>query len=270
MAEAAFDAAAFRARLTTRQLGRALLVRSVAESTNDLAREAFEAGAADGTVVIADEQTRGRGRAGRSWHAVPGRSLVLSVVLRRGAGVAPCGTIALAAGLALARGLDGLGARARLKWPNDLLLGGRKLAGILVESRAAAAGGTAAVVGLGVNVALQAGDFPVELRDRATSLALEGHRLGREEVAAEFLNAFEPLWAEHEAGGRAAVLDAWCRRADFWGEPVTLRTPGGSLSGVAVRLDEHGALVLRLEGGEEVAVLAGDLELAGPVGGSAR
>jgi BirA family biotin operon repressor/biotin-[acetyl-CoA-carboxylase] ligase len=269
LAEPAFDAAVFHARLATRRLGRALLVRAVAESTNDLAWEALDTGAADGTVVIADEQTRGRGRAGRSWHAVPGKSLVLSLALRLGGGAGPCGTIALAAGLALARGLDRLGVRARLKWPNDLLLGGRKVAGILVEARPAATGGTAAVVGVGINVALEADDFPADLRDLATSLVMEGHRVRREEVAAELLNALEPLWTEHQQGDRAAVLDAWCRRADFWGEPVTLRTPTGPLSGVACSLDEHGALVLRLEGGGETAVLAGDLDLAGPAERSA-
>ena len=180
---------------------------------------------------------------------------------RRGAGV-----LALAAGLALARALERLGVTAELKWPNDVLLGGRKLAGILGEIRGAAPAGAkgageAAVIGLGVNVAERETDFPPGLRRRATSLALAGATLDRETVAAAFLDALEPLVDALAAGERGAVLEAWRARAAFWGTRVTVHAPSGVRSGIARRLDDDGGLVLALDSGAETTVLAGDLEL---------
>jgi BirA family biotin operon repressor/biotin-[acetyl-CoA-carboxylase] ligase len=201
----------------------------------------------------------------------PGKGLALSVLLH--AGCAPRGAgggrgaIPLAAGLALARGLEALGVRADLKWPNDLLIGGRKLAGILCESRrGAGAGGwesgDAVVIGVGVNVREERSDFPEALSGSATSLAIEGCGATREEVAAEFLNALEPLWTELEEGDPAAVLAAWRERAAFWGRTVRVRTPAGDVTGVARGLDAGGGLVIESDG-RAVTVLAGDLELAG-------
>ncbi len=260
MAEPAFDRGAFSRSLLTRRLGRTLIARAETPSTNDLAWEALATGVPDGTVVVADAQPAGRGRAGRRWHLAPGKGLALSLALHQGCDRRQAGTLPLVAGLALARGLDTLGVRAALKWPNDLQVDGRKLAGILCESRRLAAGTDVAVIGVGVNVSQQEGDLPPELRGRATSLAMEGCRATREAVAAAFLNAFEPLWLEHQEGGRAAVLEAWRGRAAHWGERVTVRTPGGPVSGVASALSPDGGLVLRLEDGGEFVALAGDLE----------
>uniref|UniRef100_A0A832HZ87 biotin--[biotin carboxyl-carrier protein] ligase n=1 Tax=Eiseniibacteriota bacterium TaxID=2212470 RepID=A0A832HZ87_UNCEI len=254
----AFDRAAFGAALATCRLGRTLVARAVAGSTNDVAWEALAAGAPDGTAVVADAQTSGRGRNGRRWHHAPGRALALSVLLHPGGAARPLPALPLVAGLALARALDGLGARVELKWPNDLLLGGRKVSGILAEGRAAA-GGTAAVLGVGVNVGQSAEDFPPELRATATSLAEHGVRAGREAVAAAFLNAFEPLWDELLEGGRAELLTRWRARAGFWGRAVRVRAPGGEIAGVARDLDAEGGLVVEVAGGARVTVLAGDV-----------
>ncbi len=270
MADPTFDRAAFLARLTTRRLGRTLVARAAVESTNDVAWEALAAGMPDGTVVVADAQTRGRGRDGRGWHTAPGRGLALSALLHLGCDVGGATTLPLVAGLALAEALEGLGVPARLKWPNDLLLGQRKLAGILVESRRAPHAlrerlpGDVAVVGVGVNVAQRAEDFPPELARLATSLALAGHALAREVVAAAFLSRLEPLWDAHAEGGRAELLERWRARATFWGQPVTVRTPAGPLHGTARTLDEDGALVIALADGGQARVVAGDLEVAWP------
>jgi len=264
LAEPSFDRARFAALLATRRLGRHLIARARVGSTNDVAWEARAAAAPHGTVVVADQQTRGRGRAGRVWHSAPGRGLALSVLLYLGGDRRGAGVLTLAAGLALAQALERLGVAAELKWPNDVLLGGRKLAGILGERRGAAPGGgtgEAAVIGLGANVAEREADFPPGLRARATSLAIAGAALGRETVAAAFLDALEPLVDALAAGERAAVLAAWQARAAFWGAPVTVRTPAGAVSGIARRLDPDGVLVLELDSGAETTVLAGDLEL---------
>ena len=271
-----FDRVRFGSRLTTRRLGRTLLARAEVGSTNDEAWDALAADAPDGTVVVADAQTRGRGRAGRTWHTAPGKALALSVLLHQGCDRHPLGLLPLAAGLAVAQALETLGAAPALKWPNDVLLQGRKVAGVLCESRRApvppavppgratvpAGVRAAAVVGVGVNVSQAAADFPPELAGTATSLALAGIATDRESVAAAFLGALEALWTELQAGSRAALLEAWSARADFWGRPVAVRTPAGEVRGVARALDPDGALVLVLEGGAETTVRAGDLEAA--------
>jgi len=271
-----FDRVRFGSRLTTRRLGRTLLARAQAGSTNDEAWEALALNAPDGTVVVADAQTRGRGRDGRTWHTAPGRSLALSVLLHQGCDRPALGLLPLAAGLAVAQALETLGAAPALKWPNDVLLGGRKVAGVLCESRRVPAPATAppgrgvapaparvaAVVGVGVNVSQATADFPPEIAESATSLALAGVATDRESVAAAFLDAFEALWTRLQAGSGDAVLEAWTARAGFWGRPVVVRTPAGPVRGVARALAPDGALVLALEGGAETTVRAGDLELA--------
>jgi len=262
MLDPTFDRARFGAALTTRRFGHFLVARAEVESTNDVAWELLGSGEApDGAVVVADVQTRGRGRAGHAWHTAPGKGLALSIVLQQGCDRRQFGVLPLLTGLALARGLERLGAHAELKWPNDLLLDGRKVSGILVESRRTLEGTDAAVIGVGVNVAQAADDFPPELRATATSLALAGVHTTRENVAAAFLTALEPLWAEFQEGGRRVALDAWKARASFWGRRLRVRGATGDVEGVARDLDADGALILEREDGERVTVHAGDVEL---------
>jgi BirA family transcriptional regulator, biotin operon repressor / biotin---[acetyl-CoA-carboxylase] ligase len=250
-----FDRTRFASRLATRRLGRALIARAAAGSTNDEAWAAFAADAPDGTVVVADAQSAGRGRHGRVWHTAPGQSLALSVLLRRGCEPPALGLLPLAAGLAVAEALERLGARPDLKWPNDVLLGGRKVAGVLCETRRAAA-----VVGVGVNLGQTEADFPGEISTTATSLALAGVTASREDVAAAFLVALESRWDELRHAGPATLLGAWRARAACWGRAFTVRAPGGEVSGVARGLDAAGALVLTLADGTELAVRSGDLD----------
>ncbi len=272
MAEGTFDRAFFTRALRTRRLGRALFTRAEVESTNDVAWELAQQGADEGACVVADIQTRGRGRQGRPWHTAPGQGLALSVLLHPGcdAGAAPgaagSGTAPLVAGLAMARALDALGLTARLKWPNDLLVGRRKISGILAESRRTADGTDMVVMGAGVNVSQREEDFPPELHGLATSLAIEGRPARREAVAAAFLDALEPLWDEHQEGDRTLVLDAWREQAGFWGRPVTVRTPTGIVEGVARDLDDLGGLVVQVAEGAPLTVYAGDLEVSWPEG----
>lgn len=270
MAEALFDRAAFTAALATRRLGRALRVREETGSTNDDAYEALSAGMPDGVTVVAGAQVRGRGRAGRAWTHAPGLGLAMSFALHPGCDAQQAGVVPLAAGLAIARAAAAHGVRTAIKWPNDVLARGRKLAGVLCELRRAPGGGDVVVVGVGVNVRQAAADFPPELRDSATSVALEGGDAAVERLAARVLTEFEPLWTELQEGDRAAVLAAWSERAAFWGETVTVRAPAGPVTGVAQRLDPDGSLVLRLESGAETTVLAGDLEPADPPAERAR
>jgi BirA family biotin operon repressor/biotin-[acetyl-CoA-carboxylase] ligase len=263
LAEPSFDRVAFNERLRTQRLGRTLLVRAETASTNDDAWDAALAGVPDGAVVVADDQTRGRGRGDRVWHQAPGRGLALSVVLHAGCDRAGLSTAPLVAGLALVRALDACGVATDLKWPNDVLARGKKLAGILCETRRDADGEDVVVIGAGVNVLQSRDEFPDELRERATSVALEGGVASREAVAAGFLDALEPLWDEHQEGDAAAALEAWRARARFWGERVTVRTPAGEVTGVAYGLAADGGLLLRTDSGAEVTIVTGDVVPAG-------
>ena len=243
-------------------MGRALFTRDAVESTNDVAWTLAQDGAPDGACVVADVQTRGRGRQGRPWHTTPGRALALSLVLYPGCDRAAVGLAPLVAGVALSRALETLGVHTQLKWPNDLLVEGRKISGILVESRRDTGGAEVVIMGVGVNVAQGAGEFPAELRDLATSMTLAGSGAGREQVAAEFLNELEPAWDEHQEGDPRRAVDAWRTRATFWGQAVSVSTPAGVIAGVARDLDERGGLMIEEAEGRVVTVYAGDLQLA--------
>lgn len=254
-----FDRTRYGARLGTHRMGQALLVRESTASSNDDAWEAL-ATLGDGAAVVALAQTQGRGRDGRSWAQVPGRGLALSVALRLGCDVRQAGAIPLAAGVAVVRAAHALGVPgARLRWPNDVLVDGRKLAGVLCEVRRAPGGGDAVVIGIGLNVGHSRDEFPPELREQATSLALEGSTATLEDAAAEVLTRLEPLWNELQEGDRAAVLAEWSRWGAHWGQWVRVRTPAGPVEGIAQRLDIDGGLVLRLDTGTETTVIAGDV-----------
>ena len=221
-------------------------------STQAMAFEMAERGAADGTVVVADTQTAGRGRRGRVWHDAPGDSLLMSIVIRSPLSVSDLPKLSLAAAVAVAEAIDlTTDLEARLKWPNDVLVNGRKLAGILLESRIVAE--PIVVAGIGVN--LRQRTFPAELAETATSVDLEGGRaVGREELLEAVLAAFERRRRGLESEGFAAIRARWLALADTIGRAVTV----GEHAGIAVDLAEDGALVLRHGAGLQ-RVVAGEL-----------
>jgi BirA family biotin operon repressor/biotin-[acetyl-CoA-carboxylase] ligase len=218
-------------------LGRPRLHLRATTSTNDRARELAERGAPHGTIVTAGVQTAGRGRQGRTWTAPPGTALLVSVVLRHAPGLLP-----LRAGLAVA---DLAGPAARVKWPNDVLVEGRKVAGILAEGRPAEHW---TVLGIGVNAALDVADLPAELRATAASL-------GRapEAVLGELLDALQ-RWLDAPAEG---VLDALRSRDALRDRPV--RWADGD--GVGAGIDGDGALLVRRHDGSTVRLDAGEVHL---------
>jgi len=222
-------------------------------STNDRVKELARGGAAEGAVVLADEQTGGRGREGRSWSSPPG-GLYLSVLLRPGEG-AP-GLLPLAAGLAVADAVAESGVSTLLKWPNDVVAGGRKLAGILSEASTGGGGLEWVVVGIGVNVASA---LPLELRATATSLA-ELLPAGPPAAAVLAAAVMSHLRVWYDALARPAmVVQAWRRRAlPWWGEAVEVRTGVGALRGQLLEVDDEGALVLSTAG-ERRRVLSGEV-----------
>jgi BirA family biotin operon repressor/biotin-[acetyl-CoA-carboxylase] ligase len=229
------------------------------DSTNEVARRLGREGEADGALVIADEQTAGRGRRQRRWVSPPGAGLYASLLLRppfapREAGAA----VQLVAGIAVAEALlDTLPSPPVLRWPNDCYVQERKIAGVLVEAETSGQGFDFLVCGMGVNVNQVREDFPVELRDRATSIrSLVGHRVARLQVLAAVLGAFdrwEMVWRRH---GLASIRERWLELSpETVGGRISVHTDGGVLEGDADGLAEDGRLRVRgPDGVHEVAV----------------
>lgn len=215
-------------------------------STNDVARALAEAGAPEGTVVLAEEQSAGRGRAGRRWHAPPASSLLLSVVVRPG-GPLPPATAPLRAGLAVAFAVERIaGVSAGIEWPNDVVLHGRKVAGILCEAATGGPGGPFVVIGIGLNVRQRPEDFPPGIADRATSLAACGAGpLARGPLAGAVLRELRALFAGAGDALEPRVLEEIRRRDALFGHYVEVDgVPAGTACGIA----PDGALILRTEG----------------------
>ena len=221
-------------------LGRPRLHLREIDSTNERARALAVAGAPHGTVVTAGVQTAGRGRQGRTWTAPPGTALLLSLVVRELDPLLP-----LRAGLAVA---DLAGAAARVKWPNDVLVDGRKVAGILVEARPQEAW---AVIGIGINAAVDLAQLPPELRDRAGTLGRSPDEL--EPTLIELRGALERRLEEPGA----AVVAALRERDALLGQAVTWAGGAGTGAGV----DEQGRLRVVLADGTETALDAGEVHL---------
>ncbi|MCC6315116.1 MAG: biotin--[acetyl-CoA-carboxylase] ligase [Thermomicrobiales bacterium] len=231
-------------------------------STMEIAADLAVAGASEGTVVLADEQTAGRGRAGRSWRTPPGSSLALTAILRPPLPPDRISTLPLVAGVAVAEAIEALtGTSVWLKWPNDCWLGdrnaGAKVAGVLMTARLAEAGVAFALLGIGINVTSPADALP----PAATSLAAAGLVSGdpRESLLALLLERLTKGYTAALIHDGRPPLDAWRRRAALLGEPVTIDREGKPATGVFAGVRDDGALVLRRPDGTLLPIVAGDL-----------
>ncbi len=233
---------------------------ATAESTQAVALRLGVEGAMDRTVVVADHQSAGRGRRGRAWTDAPGTSLLASILVRPRVPPSLWPAFSLTTAVAVAEALRRLaGVDARLKWPNDVLVGGRKIAGILLESRIGAA--PVLLIGVGINLAQH--EFPPELGGRATSVALEtGRAVGRDAMLEAVLEEFDAWRGRLESLGFGPVRARWLALADTIGQTVTV----DAVTGVAVDLASDGALLVE-ENGRVRRIVAG--ELAAPGGAQA-
>lgn len=223
------------------------------ESTNDVARVLALAGVPEGAVVVARRQTRGRGRWGRAWAAPPGG--VWCSVLLRPTATHPWGLLSLAVAVGAAEAIEKTtGVKTGIRWPNDLVVDGRKVAGVLLEGA-----GDAVIVGIGINANVPLDALPEDVAPRATSLHLAtGQPVDsdglREAVVGRLMHWYR-IWS---AGGRGTT-EAWRRRDVSRGTRVTAGSPGRTVEGIAEGIDGDGALLLRLASGEIRRVLTGDL-----------
>ncbi len=237
-------------------LGTPLHAVATTGSTNDDAMAAARAGAAHGATFVADLQTRGRGRRGHVWTSPPGENLTFSVVLRPRLALARVTALPLVVGLAVRAAVaTRVGVPVTVKWPNDVLAGGRKLAGVLVESQLQGHELAAVIVGVGVNVAMR--ELPDEIKDTATSLSLCGSReLERETLLADVLADLERRLATFERDGLDPFHAELARFDALRGQTVRVEDAVGTARGI----DRDGALLLENDAGEIKRVIAGAVE----------
>jgi len=233
-----------------------LLVKESVGSTNDELRRLAEAGAPEGLIVLAEKQTDGRGRRGAAWFSPPGESLAFSVLLRPDEPKALWPRLALATGLAVAGALEEYLPLVGIKWPNDVWINGRKIAGILVES-----GRDFAIVGIGLNV--NSLSFPAEVSDTATSLALEsGSETSRPEVLAAVIRHL--AIRRHQIGTEFSnVVDSIRIRCVLSGKKVSLLTPSGPRTGKVEGITPQGELLFRTDTGLESLMQADEVRILG-------
>lgn len=235
-------------------------------STNDIAKGLALQGAGHGTAVLAGEQTRGRGTKGRSWHSPAGLGLYASFILRGpgGATVPLLHLVPLAAGLAASDAVrEAAAVETRLKWPNDILLDGKKLGGILAEGVSGAAGGDFVVVGIGLNVGHAAGDFPEDLRATSASIRIAaGRDVAVEAVWAALCRSLERWYNVLARGDREAVIRTFETRSAFLpGQAVRLETAAGAFEADYRGLDTDGRLVVDRRDGSGAIALDAVLKL---------
>jgi BirA family biotin operon repressor/biotin-[acetyl-CoA-carboxylase] ligase len=244
-------------------MGRRVLWLESTASTNDVAARLAESGAEEGTTVVAEMQTAGRGRHGRVWFSPPGAGLYVSVIVRPGTGPDndqnPTTLLTLAGGVAIAEAVRAVtGLPAEIKWPNDVLIGGRKLAGILTEAVVEAGVPQFIIIGFGVN--LQSAAYPPPLAPRVTSLEVETTRPAERAVMlAEILAALGERYADLRAGRFDAILSAWRHLAGSMADArVEWDSPNGVVRGRALDIDRDGALLVNA-GGRIERIVSGEV-----------
>jgi len=230
-------------------------------STNLDARHLAETGAPEGTLVVADSQDSGKGRRARKWFSPPGLGIYLSFVLRPAISPAEAAKITLLTSVSTAEALSELtGLQARIKWPNDILAGGKKIAGILAEISTELDSINYMVVGLGLNINVPLGAFPEELRGTATSVLIEtGREFSRAQLLKAILRDFERRYGAARRDGFQSALKRWRELSDVIGKNIRVETAGETVKGTVVELDRDGALVLRDSRGAVRRFLSGDI-----------
>jgi BirA family biotin operon repressor/biotin-[acetyl-CoA-carboxylase] ligase len=258
------DAGEIAADLATVIIGRRIVTLRQTDSTNTEAFRLAEEGAAEGTVVIADEQSSGKGRLGRTWISPPGANLYCSVILRPPVRPYEAPQLTFLSAVAVARAIERISSMApEIKWPNDLLINGRKVAGLLNEMSAETDAVGFVILGIGVNLNMEAAQFPADLRQPATSLMLEsGGRIPRSHYARLLFQELDLLYRDFLGQGFGPVREQWQQRCRAMGRPVTVSDGGAPrLVGICSGIDPHGALLVSRADGMVERVHSGDVRV---------
>ena len=257
MTEEDTSPASITGKLDTRFIGQKIIFFPQLSSTMDIARQQARQGAAEGTIIIAGEQTSGRGRVKRSWLTPPG-NIALSVVLYPDVSSLPY--LIMIASLAVVRSIGSVtGLKADIKWPNDILIGGKKVCGILIENEISGDKTARAIIGIGVNVNL--GDINITHTSvPATSLEKEVQEtVAKNDLISNLLVEMERMYLELPEG--ESIYREWQAKLVTLGKKVTVRTGSETLEGLAESVDANGALMLKLDDGSETRIVAGDVTL---------
>lgn len=248
--------------LATKRIGKKIICLEETDSTNTVAFRLAEENAAEGTVVIADAQSRGKGRLGRLWASPKGVNLYCSVVLRPSMPPAAASQLTFLSVVAVARAIERITSlKPWIKWPNDILINGKKIAGLLNEMSAETEKVNFVVLGIGVNINMRRDQFPSDLRHPASSLYLEGGgELDRNGFICALLTELDELYDIYLRQGYGPVREEWLWRSQLPGRKARVDAQDRSMTGVIQGIDDMGALLLTVEGREE-RVLSGDVTL---------
>ncbi|WP_246625013.1 biotin--[acetyl-CoA-carboxylase] ligase [Fictibacillus nanhaiensis] len=235
-----------------------LSVKSTQEIAHSLARE----GAVEGSIVLADEQTGGRGRLGRAWQSPSGTGIWMSLILRPKIPLQKAPQLTLLIAVAASKAIEKVtGLEAAIKWPNDLLINGKKVAGILTELQAEADSIHSVIVGIGINVNQEKKHFTEEIAEIATSLAIEGNKTyKRAEIVGSILTEIESLYQSYLQNGFGVIKLLWEARAFSLGKRITARSVSGSITGYAKGITDEGVLLLEDDQGEIHSIYSADIE----------
>lgn len=257
------EGAAVKAALKSKILGNTIIVLDSVGSTNDYLKQLGNEGAQSGTVVTAREQTKGKGRLGRSWQGARGKALAFSVLLRPKMSPSEVGEVTPLAGLAMCKAIHRVTELdCMIKWPNDIIVGGKKLVGILTEMSAEYDAVEYIVIGIGVNVEQTV--FPEEIAFKATSLLLEtGRHFDQNKLLAEFINQLEGEFSANNLSLTPSALDEYEKRCATIGRSVTFRRGERTISGMAVGIAEGGRLKVMLSDGSIRKISSGEVTVQG-------
>lgn len=248
--------------LKTHRFGSKIYSFDSIDSTNNCAKAIAACGATEGTVIIAEQQTAGKGRMGRPWQANPNENLTFSIVLRPQGSADAMNLLPLYVAVGVAEAIERTtGIQVECKWPNDLLINSKKVAGILIEGSLKQNALEYAVVGVGLNVNQKT--FSGELEQKATSLYLaSGKEIDRSVLFREILRSLEGRYRDASSGGFTSVLPEWLSRCRMINQEISVSLHGQVLSGVVKGLNNEGALILQANGTEKT-LFAGDVTIIG-------
>jgi len=247
----------------TKIIGRDIRVFEQTTSTNDVVEKLARDRVKEGVVVFAESQTKGRGRLGRKWISPAYKGLWFSILLRPDLRPQEATQLTVVSAIALCRAIQSeTGLNPEIKWPNDILVGGKKVAGVLTELSAELDRVRHVILGIGVDVNLGAGELPAELRKQATSLKIEaGRAFSRADLATAILQELDDDYLRVCAGKFAKIADEWEARCQTIGRNVTIQIGGRRVQGRAESLGESGELLLRTEHGHLERISGGDVTL---------
>jgi BirA family biotin operon repressor/biotin-[acetyl-CoA-carboxylase] ligase len=250
--------------LNTEFLGHHMEYLEQVDSTNLYAKKLAEASFENGTVVFAEEQTKGKGRLGRQWISPKGKGIFMTLMLKPRMAPSEAAKITLLTACAVTRAIEeAAGIQAQIKWPNDIVVGGRKLCGILTEMGAEMDEINYLIVGIGINVNLEQQELPEELWPIATSLRIEkGEKQDRKRLAASVLNRFEGYYKSFtETGSIASFIEEYKEKCAVMGKEVRMISSSHELQGTVTGISQEGQLMLRLADGSTREIISGEISL---------